>query len=112
MRRPAAHERTGRSGKPARAQNIDSGGDNNRVNRQKKMLIALFESMQEQNLILKIPDIVSSFKGQLFTNCTFGQTAALTKFAYTLDGENIGKYRWAPTAGAAETRISSTGTSA
>ena len=72
--------------------NIDSGGDNNRVNRQKKMLIALFESMQEQNPILKIPEIVSSFKGQLFTNCTFGQTAALTKFAYTLDGENIGMY--------------------
>ena len=72
--------------------NIDSGGDNNRVNRQKKMLIALFKSMQEQNLILKIPEIISSFDGQLFTNCTFGQTAALTKFAYTLDGDNIGMY--------------------
>lgn len=72
--------------------NVDKGGDNNRVNRQKMMLVALFESMQQQNLILKIPEIVSSFKGQLFTNCTFGQTAALTKFAYTLDGEDIGMY--------------------
>ncbi|NLI53399.1 MAG: LCP family protein [Clostridiales bacterium] len=72
--------------------NISSGGDLNRVNRQKKMLIALFESMQEQNLILKIPDIIGSFEGQLFTNCTLGQTAALTKFAYSLDKDNIGMY--------------------
>ncbi|MEA5047548.1 MAG: LCP family protein [Eubacteriales bacterium] len=72
--------------------NIQSGGDLNRVNRQKKMMIALFQSMQEQNLILKIPDILNSFSGQLYTNCTLGQTAALTKFAYTLDSGNIGMY--------------------
>ncbi len=72
--------------------NINSGGDLNRVNRQKEMLIALFDSMQKQNLILKIPDIIGSFEGQLFTNCTLGQTAALTKFAYSLDKDNIGMY--------------------
>ena len=72
--------------------NINSGGDLNRVNRQKEMLVALFESMQKQNLILKIPDIIGSFEGQLFTNCTLGQTAALTKFAYSLDKENIGMH--------------------
>ncbi len=77
------------------------GGDLNRVNRQKEMLIALFESMQSQNLILKIPDILGSFEGQLFTNCTLGQTAALTKFAYTLDKNNIGMY----TMGGSETNI-------
>ena len=69
---------------------VESGGDINRVNRQKEMLVALFESMQKQNLILKIPDIIGSFDGQLFTNCTPGQTAALTKFAYNLDKNNIG----------------------
>ena len=56
------------------------------------MLISIFESMQQQNLILKAPDIISSFQGQLFTNCTLGQTAALTKFAYSLDKNNIGMY--------------------
>lgn len=71
---------------------VSSGGDLNRVNRQKEMLVALFESMQKQNLILKIPDIIGSFDGQLFTNCTLGQTAALTKFAYTLDKDNIGMH--------------------
>ncbi len=77
------------------------GGDLNRVNRQKDMLVALFESMQKQNLILKIPDILGSFEGQLFTNCTLGQTAALTKFAYTLDKNNIGMH----TMGGSETNI-------
>ncbi|HML68439.1 MAG TPA: LCP family protein [Clostridia bacterium] len=72
--------------------NVNEGGDLNRINRQKEMLIALFDSMQKQNLILKIPDILSSFQGQLFTNCTLGQTAALTKFAYTLDKGNIGMH--------------------
>ena len=72
--------------------NVQGSGDLNRVNRQKEMLVAIFESMQKQNLILKIPDILNSFEGQLFTNCTLGQTAALTKFAYTLDKNNIGLY--------------------
>ncbi|MEG1884274.1 MAG: LCP family protein [Clostridia bacterium] len=72
--------------------NISSAGDWNRVNRQKKMMVALFQSMQKQNLILKIPDIVNSFEGQLFTNCSLGQTAALAAFAYNLSSENIGMY--------------------
>ena len=71
---------------------VSSGGDLNRVNRQKEMLITIFDSMQKQNLILKVPDIISSFQGQLYTNCTLGQTAALTKFAYSLDKNNIGMY--------------------
>lgn len=72
--------------------NIAESGDVNRVNRQKRMMVALFEQMQQQNLIVKIPDIVSSFSGQLFTNCTPAQTAALASFAYRLDKENIGMY--------------------
>ena len=72
--------------------NVAGSGDLNRVNRQKEMLVAIFESMQKQNLILRVPDILNSFDGQLFTNCTLGQTAALAKFAYTLDKNNIGMY--------------------
>ncbi len=72
--------------------NVSASGDGNRVNRQKKMMVALFETMQQQNLILKIPDILGSFDGQLFTNCTLSQTAALASFAYNLDKENIGMY--------------------
>ena len=72
--------------------NVSKAGDVHRVNRQKQMMVALFESMQQQNLILKIPDIISSFTGQLYTNCTLSQTAALASFAYELDKENIGMY--------------------
>ena len=79
--------------------NIQSGGDLNRVNRQKKMLIAIFKSLQAQNLILKVPEILGSFDGQLFTNCTLGQTAALTKFGYGLDGGNIGMYSMTSSSG-------------
>lgn len=67
-------------------------GDANRVNRQKRILIAFFEHMQKQNLITKIPDILNAFKGELFTNCTPAQTAALAAFAYGLDRANIGMY--------------------
>ena len=72
--------------------NVQGSGDLNRINRQKEMLVAIFESMQKQNLILKVPEILNSFDGQLFTNCTLGQTAALAKFAYSLDKDNIGMY--------------------
>lgn len=67
-------------------------GDANRVNRQKRILVAFFEQMQKDNLIVKIPDILAAFKGELFTNCTAGQTAALAAFAYNLDRNNIGLY--------------------
>jgi len=63
------------------------------------MLIAIFKSLQEQNLILKVPEILSSFDGQLYTNCTLGQTAALTKFGYGLDGDNIGMYSMTSSSG-------------
>ena len=72
--------------------NVNESGDLNRVNRQKQMLVALFDSMQQQSLITKIPQIVSTFNGQLFTNCSAGQTAALATFAYGLNKENIGMY--------------------
>lgn len=67
-------------------------GDANRVNRQKRMLVALFRQMKADQLIVKIPEIVDTFDGDLFTNCSFAQTAALAAFAYNLDPANIGMY--------------------
>ena len=67
-------------------------GDANRVNRQKRILIAFFEHMQKQNLIVKIPDVLAAFDGELYTNCTPAQTAALAAFAYGLNREDIGMY--------------------
>ncbi len=79
--------RKAENGIPAREQ-----GDVNRVNRQKRMLVAMFKQMKADKLITKIPDIIDTFDGDLFTNCTLGQTAALAAFAYNLDPENIGMY--------------------
>ncbi len=67
-------------------------GDARRVERQKKILVALFSQMQADQLITKIPEIIETFNGDLFTNCSFSQTAALAAFAYHLDPANIGMY--------------------
>ena len=72
--------------------NVAKSGDNNRINRQKEMLVALFKQVRANNLLLKIPEIISTFDGQLFTNCSFSQTAALASFAYDLDPDRIGMY--------------------
>ena len=67
-------------------------GDSNRVNRQKSMMVAIFKKMKEENMVLKVPEILAAFDGALFTNCTPSQTAALALFGYKLDPENIGAY--------------------
>jgi len=64
-------------------------GDLNRVNRQKEMLVALFENMKSRDLITKLPNILQAFEGQLYTNTTFDQIAALALFAYNLDSKDI-----------------------
>jgi len=67
-------------------------GDSNRVKRQKNMMVTIFKKMKEENLILKVPEILDAFDGALFTNCTPEQTAALALFGYKLDPENIGAH--------------------
>ena len=67
-------------------------GDSNRVNRQKSMMVTIFKKMKEENMVLKVPELLSAFDGALFTNCTPAQTAALALFGYKLDPENIGAY--------------------
>ncbi len=69
--------------------NIEESGDLNRIDRQKEMLITIFETMQEQGIIAQIPAILEAFEGDLVTNTTLAQTAALASFAYGLDSENI-----------------------
>lgn len=67
-------------------------GDAQRVKRQKKMLLAIFEQLKKKNMLLKVPDILSAFEGQLFTNCSASQTAALALYAYNMPSENIGMH--------------------
>lgn len=67
-------------------------GDSNRVNRQKNMMVAIFKKMKEENMVLKVPEILDAFDGALFTNCTPEQTAALALFGYKLDPDDIGAH--------------------
>ena len=67
-------------------------GDSNRVNRQKNMMVAIFKKMKEENMVLKVPEIIDAFDGALFTNCTPEQTAALALFGYKLNPDNIGAH--------------------
>ena len=68
------------------------GGDLNRINRQKRMLIAIFEKIKESSLLTSIPDLLDAFDGNLYTNTTLPQTAALAAFAYNVDSDNIAMY--------------------
>ena len=64
-------------------------GDKNRVDRQKRMLVAIFDKLKAANLLVKIPDLMGAFDGNLYTNTTLAQTAGLAAFAYNVDSKNI-----------------------
>ena len=67
----------------------EQSGDLNRINRQKKMLVAIFEKLKKENLLVKLPEILGAFNGNLYTNTTLAQTAALAAYAYNVDPANI-----------------------
>lgn len=64
-------------------------GDINRINRQKNMLVAIFDKIKSSGLIFKIPDIIGAFTGNLQTNVDLASTAALAAYAYQVDSSNI-----------------------
>ena len=66
--------------------------DRGRVNRQKKMMIAVFKQLKEANLLLSIPQVLSSTKDGLYTNTTIEQTLALANYARKIDPNTIGTY--------------------
>ena len=68
---------------------VEESGDLNRVNRQKKMLVALFFEMKRTNKLVLIPEILSSFGQDVATNTSIQQTMALTLWALNLDANDI-----------------------
>jgi len=71
---------------------IAEAGDLNRINRQKRMLVAIFDKIKKNGLLPSIPGLLESFDGNLYTNTTLAQTAALAAFAYNVDPDSIGMY--------------------
>lgn len=72
--------------------NVTSSGDLNRVNRQKKMLVAVFDKLKTTNLIFSVPEIIRALNGQLYTDMSFEQVASLAVFGSKLEDENISMY--------------------
>lgn len=64
-------------------------GDLNRIDRQKELLVAMFDQLKSKNLLLELPDILAAFKGNLYTNITWDQTAALAAYAYKIGSDKI-----------------------
>ncbi len=56
------------------------------------MLVAIFEEIKQKGMLTSIPALLDAFDGNLYTNTTFAQTAALAAFAYNVSPESIGMY--------------------
>ena len=67
----------------------DESGDKHRIDRQKRMLVAIFEKLKAQGMLAKLPGILGAFDGNLYTNTTLAQTAGLAAYAYNVDPTNI-----------------------
>lgn len=63
--------------------NIKDEGDLHRINRQKEVLVAIFDKIKNSDLIFTLPEILNSFDGNYYTNTTFAQTAGLAAFFYS-----------------------------
>ncbi len=68
-------------------------GDSNRVDRQKKMLVAIFDKLKTANMLTAIPSLLESMSSDrdsmFYTNCSTAQTAALALYAYNMPTGNI-----------------------
>lgn len=66
--------------------------DRERTNRQKRMLLAIFNQLKGSNLVDTIPKAISSVKGKYFTNTSLEQTLALANFARKIPSDSISTY--------------------
>ncbi len=71
---------------------VSEAGDLNRINRQKKMLVAIFDKIKKNGLLASVPSLLDAFDGNLYTNTTLAQTAALAAFGYNVNADDIGMY--------------------
>lgn len=67
-------------------------GDKNRVNRQKKMMIAILSQLKKNGKLSMVPDLISAANSGIYTNTTIEQTLALVKYASEIDPNSIGMH--------------------
>ncbi len=66
--------------------------DKGRVDRQKRMAVAIFSKLKDKNMLRKLPDVLSAVNKGLYTNATSEQTLALCTQAANVDASSIGQY--------------------
>ena len=76
----------------ARKNATNVASDRGRVNRQKEMMIAIFNKIKKSNLLSTIPQLLSTVKEGFYTNTTAEQTLALANYARKIDQSTIGTY--------------------
>lgn len=65
------------------------GLDRSRTARQRRMMVAIFKKLKEENLLTTIPALINAASSGIYTNTTLAQTTALANYAMNLPSENI-----------------------
>lgn len=63
--------------------------DLGRVDRQKRMLLAIFQQLQANKKLSQLPSILQALQGKVYTNMSFQQLCALAVFGSKLDAAHI-----------------------
>lgn len=71
----------------------DETGDLNRINRQKDMLVAIFQKIKDGGLLTQIPALITNFdSNHLATNVSLPQIAALAAYSINVNSADIKLY--------------------
>ena len=73
-------------------ENITGGTDIARTARQRKMIMAIFQSMKENGQIQDIPAIYSAIASNIYTDLTFEQITSLAAFGLKLNSDSLHDY--------------------
>lgn len=76
----------------ARRNATQGANDRERVNRQKRMMIAIFKQMKKSNLLKSLPSMLNSVKKGFYTNTSIEQTLAIANYARKFNPDSIGTY--------------------
>ena len=68
------------------------GTDVNRVDRQQKLLLALFKQLQKENKLDLVPKAFEALKDEIYTNMSLEQIVALGVFANNMDASGIKRH--------------------
>lgn len=66
--------------------------DKHRVERQRKMLVAIFRKIQDNGLLFSLPSLITAFEGNLEYNLTFNEISALAYYAINIDPDSVKSY--------------------